>query len=276
MGNSRILSSLQGAWGIIVLHFSTADNILISKFVVDTIHPVSSRNSAQTMSTEEFSFLRNVPIFADLEDKELERIARLGTRQKYKKGNLVVLEKESGAALFVIVSGKVKVVRTDEEGREVILSMFGPGEFFGEMSLLDGLARSASVVAVSKAELFMIHRRDFLETMHQFPAIAIALLAELAMRLRKADMQIKSLSLKDAAGRVANVLLILSDDVGVFRKGKVEIDDLPLQQDLANMAGTSRETVSRMLHQFVREGSIQLKGNKLTISDYEAFRKKHL
>ncbi len=228
------------------------------------------------MSTEEFSFLRNVPIFADLEDKELERIARLGTRQKYKKGNIVVLEKESGAALFVIVSGKVKVVRTDEEGREVILSMFGPGEFFGEMSLLDGLARSASVVAVSKAELFMIHRRDFLETMHQFPAIAIALLAELAMRLRKADMQIKSLSLKDAAGRVANVLLILSDDVGVFRKGKVEIDDLPLQQDLANMAGTSRETVSRMLHQFVREGSIQLKGNKLTISDYEAFRKKHL
>lgn len=228
------------------------------------------------MSSEEYSFLRNVPIFADLEDKELDRIAKLGTRQKYKKGNIVVLEKESGAALFVIISGKVKVVRTDVEGREVILSMFGPGEFFGEMSLLDGLARSASVVAISKAELFMIHRRDFLESMHQFPSIAVALLAEMAMRLRKADMQIKSLSLKDAAGRVANVLLILADDVGVFRKGKVEIDDLPLQQDLANMAGTSRETVSRMLHQFVRVGSIQLKGNKLTITDYEAFRKQHL
>jgi CRP/FNR family cyclic AMP-dependent transcriptional regulator len=228
------------------------------------------------MPAEEYDFLRNVPIFADLEDKELQRIAKLGTRQKYKKGNIVVLEKESGAALFVIVSGKVKVVRTDEEGREVILSMFGPGEFFGEMSLLDGLARSASVVAIAKAELFMIHRRDFLESLHQFPAIAIALLAEMAMRLRKADMQIKSLSLKDAAGRVANVLLILADDVGVFRKGRVEIDDLPLQQDLANMAGTSRETVSRMLHQFVREGSILLKGNKLTINDYEAFRKTHL
>jgi len=228
------------------------------------------------MSSEEYHFLRNVPIFADLDDKELDRIAKLGTRQKYKRGNIVVLEKESGAALFAIISGKVKVVRTDEEGREVILSMFGPGEFFGEMSLLDGLARSASVVAISKAELFMIHRRDFLESLHQFPAIAIALLAEMAMRLRKADMQIKSLSLKDAAGRVANVLLILADDVGVFRKGKVEIDDLPLQQDVANMAGTSRETVSRMLHQFVREGSILMKGNRLTINDYEAFRKKHL
>ncbi len=228
------------------------------------------------MAVDETTFLRNVPIFADLESKQLEKISKLGTRQKYKRGNIVVLEQESGAALFVIISGKVKVVRMDENGREVILSMFGPGEFFGEMSLLDGMARSASVVATVKSELFMIHRRDFLELLHEFPQVAISLLAELAMRLRKADMQIKSLSLKDAAGRVANVLLMLSDDIGIFRHGKVEIEDIPLQQDIANMAGTSRETVSRMLHQFIRDGQIQLKGNKLTIMDYEAFRKEHL
>ena len=228
------------------------------------------------MPQEEISFLRNVPIFADLEEKDLQKIVRLGTRQKYKKGNIVVLEQESGAALFVIVSGKVKVVRMDEDGREVILSLFGPGEFFGEMSLLDGLARSASVVATVKSELFMIHRRDFLELLHGFPTVAISLLAELAMRLRKADMQIKSLSLKDAAGRVANVLLILADDVGIFRKGRVEIDDLPLQQDIANMAGTSRETVSRMVHLFIENEEVQMKGNKLIINDYEAFRKKYL
>jgi CRP-like cAMP-binding protein len=228
------------------------------------------------MPQDEVSFLRNVPIFADLEEKDLQKIAKLGTWQKYKKGNIVVLEKESGAALFVIISGKVKVMRTDEDGREVILSMFGPGEFFGEMSLLDGLARSASVVATVKSELFMIHRRDFLELLHEFPTVSISLLAELAMRLRKADMQIKSLSLKDAAGRIANVLLILADDVGIFRKGKAEIDDLPLQQDIANMAGTSRETVSRMIHQFIETGEVQMKGNKLIIGDYEEFRKKYL
>lgn len=226
--------------------------------------------------SEEITFLRNVPIFSDLEDKDLLRIVKLGVRQKYKKGNIVVLEQESGAALFVIVTGKVKVVRTDEDGREVILSMFGPGEFFGEMSLLDGLARSASVVATLKSELFMIHRRDFLQLLEEYPQVAISLLAELAMRLRKADMQIKSLSLKDAAGRVANVLLMLSDDLGVFRKGKVEIEDLPLQQDIANMAGTSRETVSRMIHHFIRNSEVDLKGNKLTINDYETFRKKYL
>ncbi|MBF8248788.1 MAG: Crp/Fnr family transcriptional regulator [Bacteroidetes bacterium] len=226
--------------------------------------------------SDEISFLRNVPIFADLEEKDFQRIIKLGLRQKYKKGNIVVLEQESGAALFVIITGKVKVVRTDEDGREVILSMFGPGEFFGEMSLLDGLARSASVVATVKSELFMIHRRDFLQLLEEYPQVAISLLAELAMRIRKADMQIKSLSLKDAAGRVANVLLMLSDDLGVFRKGKVEIEDLPLQQDIANMAGTSRETVSRMIHHFIRNGEVDLKGNKVTINDYEGFRKKYL
>jgi CRP/FNR family cyclic AMP-dependent transcriptional regulator len=228
------------------------------------------------MPQEEINFLRNVPIFAELEEKDLLRVVKLGTSQKYKKGNIVVLEQENGAALFVIITGKVKVVRMDEDGREVILSMFGPGEFFGEMSLLDGLARSASVVATVKSELFMIHRRDFLELLNEFPTVTISLLAELAMRLRKADMQIKSLSLKDAEGRVANVMLILADDVGIFRKGKVEIDDLPLQQDIANMAGTSRETVSRMIHLFIEGGEVQMKGNKLIINDYEAFRKKYL
>ena len=222
------------------------------------------------------SFLESVPIFADLEEPELKKIEKLGLRKKYKKGNIVVLEKEMGAALFVIISGKVKIVRTDEDGREVILSIFGPGEFFGEMSLLDGLARSASVVALTKAELFMIHRRDFLKLLNEHPQVAISLLGELTTRLRKADTQIKSLSLKDASGRVANVILMLADDIGVFRKGKVEIDELPLQQDMANMAGTSRETVSRMLHQFIREGHLQLEGNKLTMNDYEEFRKQYL
>ena len=238
----------------------------VSPFDNHPHNPVHSMN-------EELNFLRNVPIFSELSDSDLEKIAKLGTRKKYKKGNIIVLEKELGAALFIIISGKVKVVRTDEDGREVILSIFGPGEFFGEMSILDGLARSATVAAITKSELFMIHRREFLELLHQYPSAAISLLAELTMRLRKADMQIKSLSLKDAAGRVANVLLMLADDIGVFRKGRVEIDELPLQQDIANMAGTSRETVSRMLHQFINKGHIILEGNKLIMTDYEGFRK---
>lgn len=224
---------------------------------------------------DEINVLRNVPIFGELSDKELEQIASLGVRKKYKKGSIILLEEETGAALFVIISGKVKIVRMDDDGREVILSILGESDFFGEMAILDGLTRSASVVATSKSELFMIHRGDFLKALNDYPSVAIALLRELTSRLRKADAQIKSLSLKDAAGRVATVILQLADDVGVFRKGKVEIDELPLQQDLANMAGTSRETISRMIHKFIKKGHLQLQGSKLILNDYEAFKTMH-
>ena len=225
---------------------------------------------------EALEFMRGVPIFTDINENELAKIVRVGVRKKYKKGSIILLEEETGAALFVILSGKVKIIRTDDDGREVILSILGENDFFGEMSILDGLARSASVVAITKTELFMIHRRDFLKLLEDVPAVAVSLLKELTMRLRKADSQIKSLSLKDAAGRVANVILQLADDIGTIRKGRVEIDQLPLQQDLANMAGTSRETISRMVHMFIKKGHVDLQGNKLVINDYEKFKSMYL
>ena len=238
--------------------------------------PTVNDGSPTSTPKDEIDFLRNVPILSDLEPMDLETIARVGIRKKYKKGSIILLEEEAGAALFVIISGKVKIVRMDDDGREVILSILGEADFFGEMAILDGLARSASVVAIQKSELFMIHRRDFLKLLHDFPSVAIALLKELTMRLRKADAQIKSLSLKDAAGRVANVVLQLADDIGKIRKGRVEIDELPLQQDLANMAGTSRETISRMIHAFIREGHIEIERGKLLINDYEKFKSRYL
>jgi CRP/FNR family transcriptional regulator, cyclic AMP receptor protein len=238
--------------------------------------PTSQNQQQEAGVFEAMHFLRNVPIFSDIEESELLQIARVGVRKKYKRSSMILLEEEIGAALFVIITGKVKVIRSDDDGREVILSILGENDFFGEMALLDGLSRSASVVAITKTELFMIHRRDFLKLLHDFPAVAISLLKELTMRLRKADTQIKSLSLKDAAGRVANVILQLADDIGKIRKGRVEIDQLPLQQDLANMAGTSRETISRMVHMFIRKGHLELQGNKLIINDYEKFKSLYL
>ncbi|MDA0986260.1 MAG: Crp/Fnr family transcriptional regulator [Bacteroidetes bacterium] len=224
------------------------------------------------MSKADIEFLKYVPIFSDLTDLELERITQLGSRKKFNKGGVILLEKESAASMFVIVNGKVKVVRMDEEGREVILSILGPSDFFGEMAILDGQTRSATVVATAKAEIFVIQRHDFLKLLHSHPIVGVALLRELTNRLRKADAQIKSLSLKDATGRVATVVLQLADDIGFFRKGKVEIDDLPMQQDIANMAGTARETISRTLHKFIKKGQLRLQGNKLIITDYEKFK----
>ena len=204
------------------------------------------------------------------------KIVSLGTIKKFKKGEMILIEEETGAAMFIIISGKVKVVRMDEKGKGVILSILTENDFFGEMAILDGATRSASVVSFGMSAIFIIHRHDFLNLIHEHPQVAVALLKELTIRLRKADSQIKSLSLKDAAGKIAFVILQLADEIGMYRNGHVEIEDLPLQQDLANMAGTSRETVSRMFHKFVKKGLIKLQGNKLIINDYEMFRNLNL
>jgi CRP/FNR family cyclic AMP-dependent transcriptional regulator len=147
----------------------------------------------------------------------------------------------------------------------------GKSEFFGEMAILDGLSRSATVIALEPSKLFIIHRNEFLELLTKHPEISIPLLQELTSRLRTADMKIKSLSLKDAEGKVATVVLQLADTQGKVRGGIVEIDEMPLQQDLANMAGTSRETISRTLHAFAKKGIIEMEGSKLRIIDYEKF-----
>lgn len=221
-------------------------------------------------------FLTYVPIFSDLPKETIDKIALAGSRKAYKKDSVILMEEEAGSALFVIISGKVKISRTSNDGREVILSILNESDFFGEMAILDGLARSATVVALEESELFIIQRNDFLDMLKQFPEISIALLTELTSRLRIADMKIKALSLKDAEGKVATVILQLADDMGKIKQGVVEIEKLPLQQDLANMAGTSRETISRTLHTFAKKGMVELDGSKLRILNYEKFKETYV
>lgn len=215
--------------------------------------------------------LQMVPIFSDLPIEVIDQIVQTGNKKTYTKDSVILVEEEIGTALFVIIKGKVKVSRSSNDGREVILSILTDSDFFGEMSILDGLNRSATVVALEDSELFIMQRKEFLDLLNKHPEITIALLSELTRRLRNADMKIKALSLKDAEGKVATVILQLADDIGKIKQGVVEIEKLPLQQDLANMAGTSRETISRTLHAFARKGLVEMDGSKLRILDYEKF-----
>ncbi|MEJ2635987.1 MAG: Crp/Fnr family transcriptional regulator [Calditrichia bacterium] len=215
--------------------------------------------------------LKNIPLFSELSDKDLERISQVATRQRYHKENLILIEEEIGSTMFVILSGRVKISRISDDGREVILSILSDGDFFGEMSLLDGHTRSANVTAIEDSELLVIRREEFLQMLRDYPQIAINLLKELAQRIRKSDEHIKSLSLQDATGRVASTLLRIAEDSGVFRQGQVEILELPLQQDLANMAGTSRETISRVIKSLSMQGYLKKQGGKIIILDYDRF-----
>ena len=217
------------------------------------------------------SVLKNIPMFADLKDELLDKIFSLMQKRLYKRNNMILMEEDAGDTLFILNQGSVKITRMSDDGREVILSILGDGDFFGEMSIFDGESRSANVIALEDSEVFVLKRGDFLDLLEKHPKIAIALLQELAIRLRRSDQQIEGLSLSDAESRIAMSIIRLAEDLGVIKLGQVIIDNLPFQQDVANMAGTSRETVSRMLKLLERKGWIQRRGRQLIITNYDEF-----
>ena len=216
--------------------------------------------------------LRNVPIFTDLSDSDLNRIASKMVSRDYEKGQMILLEESTGETFLIIRSGTVKVTRLSDDGREVILALLGESDFFGEMSLLDGEGRSANIVANEDAEVMTLSRRDFLECLETYPKIAISLLEELAVRLRKSDQQIESLSLSDSEQRIGITLIRLAEERGTIKRGDVTVQNLPYQQDIANMAGTSRETVSRTLKLLEDKKLVKRNGSDITIFNFNDFR----
>lgn len=219
------------------------------------------------------SRLHLIPLFADLDDEDLTEIDRRLTVKRYKKNNLIIFEDDSGLNLFIINSGRVKISRISEEGGEVILAILGDGEFFGELSVVDGLSRSATVTALDDVELLVMKREEFMAALEKHPQVSIFLLRELASRIRKSDAQIKSLCLRNAKGRVATTLIRLAEDIGRMKGGKVTIPELPLQRDLANIAGTSRETISRVIAALEKEGYCFKKESALIFDDFERFKR---
>ena len=220
---------------------------------------------------EKIELLQSVSIFWDLNEDELGHIADKMVAKHFENGNYIFLEDSDGEQCFFVLEGSVKVTRLSKDGREVILAMLNEGDFFGEMSLLDGESRSANVIALEKTKVLTLDRNDFIAVVNDYPQIAVQLLKELARRLRKSDRQIASLSLSDAEKRIALCIIRFADDQGVIQNGKVSIPKTPIQQDIANMAGTSRETVSRALGLLEKEDLIERNGRELIILNYKKF-----
>ena len=222
---------------------------------------------------DKLSLLQSVPIFSDLSPSDLNKIAERMVLRAFTKGQMILLEDDLGQTFFVIAGGSVKITRLSDDGREVILAMLGESDFFGEMSLLDGAGRSANVVALEASEVLTLARNDFLEILQDYPKISISLLEELTQRIRKSDQQIESLSLSDVEQRIGITLIRLAEELGTIKQGNVKIKNLPYQQDIANMAGTSRETVSRTFKLLEEKGLVTREGRKLTIYNFNQFTK---
>ena len=221
----------------------------------------------------DIEFLRSVNIFSDLSESELSSIQEVCKTRKYPKNSMIILEEEMGDVVFIVMSGTVKITRVNDEGKEVILAMLGSGEVFGEMAILDGESRSANALSQENCEVVTINREDFLDLLKTNNKVSLNLMTEFAIRLRKSDQQIEALSLDDAEHRIGVSILNLAEEMGVIRQGAVTVENLPYQQDIANMAGTSRETVSRVMKIFEERGLITKTGHKLSIPDYAFFKR---
>lgn len=217
------------------------------------------------------NLLKSVSLFYDLSERELGYISSRMIAKKFETGNLIFMENSEGEKCFFVAEGSVKVTRLSKDGKEVILAMLNKGEFFGEMALLDGESRSANVIALENTEVLTLNREDFLSVLQDYPQIAIQLLKVMAHRLRKSDRQIASLSLSDAEKRIALCILRFADEQGIIKNGEVNIPKIPIQQDIANMSGTSRETVSRALNLLEKENYIKRDGRELVIKSYKRF-----
>ena len=206
--------------------------------------------------------LRNVPLFSGLDESELQRLSQVAVRRRAGRNEQVVRAGEDAESLIVLLTGRAKVTNFDEEGREIILAWLGPGEFFGEMGLIDGSPRSASVVAVEPCELLSIGKNEFQRCMQDNFQVAQKLMQILVRRLREADRNIESLALLDVYGRVARLLLDLSEEEGGKRLVKQKIS----KQDMARMIGASREMVSKVMRDLEVGGYIISSGDQITIT----------
>jgi CRP/FNR family cyclic AMP-dependent transcriptional regulator len=215
---------------------------------------------ATTVST---TVLKSVPLFASFPEEQLRLLVGVVTRRSAPRASVIMAAGDQIDSLYIVISGRLKVMMGDAEGKEVILSLIGPGEFFGEMGLIDDSPRSASVVTLEPCELLSISKRDFKKCLAENFDMCMAVMRGLVRRLREADRKIGSLALLDVYGRVARLLLDMSEDVNGQR---MVTKRLP-KQDIAKMIGASREMVSRVMKDLQLGGYIEVRGSTIVLRD---------
>ena len=209
------------------------------------------------------TLLRNVPLFAGLDEAQLKVLARVIVRTSFSRNITIIRAGDPTDTLYIVINGRLKVLLCDDQGREVILSLLGPGEVFGEMGLLDDSPRSANVVTQEPCETLSISKTDFKRILAENSELSLMVMRGLVKRLREADRKIGSLALMDVYGRVARLLLEMADDVD----GEKVVVKKVSKQDIAKMIGASREMVSRVMKDLQLGGYIEVRGRSIVLRD---------
>ena len=198
--------------------------------------------------------LSNVPLFEGLSDADLNIVAQRVRQRRYKEGDTIFHRNDPGVALYVIVSGKVKIHNENPDGADVIICLMNEGDFFGELAVIDGEERSADATTLEPTELLMLTKDDLHDIIQRYPRISLHLLASLAGRLRRTTEVYLAHSTLDVNGRLALQLIRLAEQHGIVTPTGVRIDVKLTQTDLGALVGASRESVNKVMGYFRRQG----------------------
>ena len=209
------------------------------------------------------SVLKSVPLFAAFSDQQISTLLNYVQHRSYPRNVYVMQAGDETDSLYVILSGKVKVVIADDQGREVILGYMSANDFFGEMGILDDSPRSASVYTLEPCEMLRLSKSGFVNCIKDNVDVAMLVIRNLVKRLREADRKIENLALVDVSGRVARLLLDMAQDVD----GRLVVPSMPAKQEIARMIGASREMVSRVVKELETRGLIRAERRSVVIMD---------
>ena len=209
--------------------------------------------------------LKQVPLFSELSDSDLERVAQVAVPRSFPRDTRVFHEGDPGDACYIIRSGGARVTREHPDGRAITLANLGPGAIFGELAMLDGEARSASVESTEDLELLALPAGDVRALIRSHPEMGEKLVVALTRRLREANERLTRQSFQTVPSRVAGVLNQLLDEDGMGPQVRDGVTIRLRQSDLAQLAGTSRESVSRVLATLERAGVVQVGRAKVTV-----------
>lgn len=211
------------------------------------------------------TYLKQVDIFANLNDDEIQELMSVAKRRTFRAGEVIFHRDDPGQVLYVIKEGKVKISIMSPDGQEISLVVFGKGDCFGELALLDGEPRSADAISLERVECYTLQRVEFHKAIMKNPKIAIQVLEVLSRRLRKTDNQVEDLIFLDVYGRVAKKLLELAEEHGIKGQNGTLIDVRLTQQELASMVGASRESVNKVMGYFSEKQYISKDKHRITI-----------
>jgi CRP/FNR family transcriptional regulator, cyclic AMP receptor protein len=216
--------------------------------------------------------LAQASIFAGLDPKQLETLASLTVRKRFRAREVILRKGDAALQIYVILRGRVKTITTGGEGRHAAFSIMGPGEVFGEVAVLDGERRSATITALEPCELVLIQRNDFFHFLERAPQAAIKLLEVLARRLRRLSERVEDSTFLEVPGRLAKQLVRLADRYGQKHGANVRIQLKLSQQELGDLVGATRESVNKQLRAWVSEGLVEQSTGMLVILDLDALR----